>query len=292
MDAKPNHLNFDCYQHQQVQRDKLHRRGALLDAISQQDSIPFPEIRSGWLFRIIPALEEGSPTSEGSSMPYQTESKSSEVLCKTQALSENSFYDLAEVLVCDPVASNRAATRSALYSLGCRHIEITGNLRDFLEALETRPPDLALCEVQVGELELCQAIRELRHGEKSYNPFIIIILTAWMLNTTLATEIMQSGADGLLLRPFSAAMLDQRIRTHVLQQKPFIVTDDYIGPERRAAGRPSSVRSFTSPNSLRTKIEGRAGPDEALRRFNADLRAACANLVDAKQRRNVTPLHP
>ena len=224
-------------------------------------------------------------------MPHQTGSQNSEVLGQNQALSEKSFYDLAEVLVCDPVASNRAATRSALYSLGCRHIEIAGNLRDFLEALENRPPDLALCEVQVGELELCQAIREIRHGEQSYNPFAIIIVTAWMPNATLTTEILHSGADGLLLRPFSAALLDQRIRTHVLQQKPFIVTDGYIGPERRAAGRPSSARSFTPPNSLRTKIEGRADLDEAVRRFNADLRAACANLVDAKQRRNVTPLH-
>jgi len=225
-------------------------------------------------------------------MPYQTDSQSSEVLGQAQALNENSFYDLAEVLICDPVASNRAATRSALYSLGCRHIEIVGNLRDFLEALENRPPDLALCEVQVGESELCQAIHELRQGENNYNPFAIIVVTAWMFNAALATQIVNSGADGLLLRPFSAALLDQRIRTHVLQQKPFIVTDDYIGPERRAAGRPSSARSFAPPNSLRTKIEGRTDPDEAVRRFNADLRAACANLVDAKQRRNVTPLHP
>jgi CheY-like chemotaxis protein len=224
-------------------------------------------------------------------MPYPTDSQSSEVLGQAQALSEKPFYDLAEMLVCDPVASNRAATRSALYSLGCRHIEIVGNLRDFLEALENRPPDLALCEVQVGEAELCQAIRELRHSEKNYNPFAIIIVTAWMPSTTLATEILHCGADGLLLRPFSAALLDQRIRTHVLQQKPFIVTDDYIGPERRAAGRPSSTRSFTSPNSLRTKIEGRADPDGAVRRFNADLRAARTNLIDAKQRRNITPLH-
>jgi CheY-like chemotaxis protein len=224
-------------------------------------------------------------------MPSQTEPQRSEVLDQTQVLSEKSFYELAEVLVCDPVASNRAATRSALYSLGCRHIEIAGNLRDFLEALENRPPDFSLCEVQVGELELCRAIRELRHGEQSYNPFVIIIVTAWMANTTLATEVFHSGADGLLLRPFSAALLDQRIRTHVLQQKPFIVTDGYIGPERRTAGHPSSAGSFAPPNSLRTKIEGRADPDEAVRRFNADLRAAYASLVDAKQRRNVAPSH-
>ena len=223
-------------------------------------------------------------------MPYRTGSQNSEVQGQNQAISEKPFYDLAEVLVCDPVASNRAATRSALYSLGCRHIEIAGSLRDFLEALENRPPDLALCEAQVGELELCHAIRELRHSGQSYNPFAIIIVTAWMPNATLATEILHSGADGLLLRPFSAALLDQRIRTHVMQQKPFIVTDDYIGPERRAVGRPSSALTLAPLNSLKMKIEGRANPDEAIRRFNAELRAACAKLAYAKQQRNSSPL--
>src|SRR5258705_940431 len=200
-------------------------------------------------------------------MSHQTQN--SELPSQNSLRPEKSFYDLAEVMVCDPVASNRAATRSALYSLGCRHIEIGGTLRDFLEALEHRPPDLALCEAQVGESELCRAIRELRHGEHSYNPFAIIIVTAWMPNAALTTDILNSGADGLLLRPFSAALLDQRIRTHVMQQKPFVVTEDYIGPERRAVGRTSSELTFAPPNSLKMKIEERANPDEAIRRFNA-----------------------
>ncbi|MGI0134030.1 MAG: response regulator, partial [Candidatus Micrarchaeaceae archaeon] len=224
------------------------------------------------------------------SMPYQTGSQNSEVLGQNQAISEKSFYDLAEVLVCDPVASNRTATRSALYSLGCRHVEITGSLRDFLEALENRPPDLALCEAQAGEAELCHAIRELRHGEQSYNPFAIIIVTAWKPSATLATEFLHSGADGLLLRPFSTALLDQQIRTHVLQQKPFIVTDDYIGPERRAMGHPSSAPMLAPLNSLKMKIEGRADPDEAIRRFNAELHSACAKLASVKQQRSSSPL--
>ncbi len=202
---------------------------------------------------------------------------------------DNSPYDLAEILVCDPVAPNRAATRSALYSLGCRHVEIVTSLRDFLEALENRPPDLAICEAQVGESDLCSAIRALRQGQ-SYNPFVIIVVTAWTSNVALMRDVSSAGADGLLLRPFSAALLDQRIRAHVLHRKPFIVTDNYIGPERRAEGaRPSNAVSFDPPNSLKTKVEGRANLEEAIRRFDAELRAGCAKLAAEKQQR-LTPL--
>lgn len=222
-------------------------------------------------------------------MSSHSGSQDSEVPGQVATRTNRSLYDQAEVLVCDPVASNRAATRSALYSLGCRHIEIVGSLRDFLDALENRPPDFALCEAQVSEAELCRAIRELRRSGQSYNPFAIIIVTAWTPSAALTTEILNAGADGLLLRPFSLAQLDQRIRTHVLQQKRFIVTDDYIGPERRAVRRPSSALSFAPPNSLKTKIDGWMNPDEAIRQFNAELRAACAKLVAEIQRSN-TPL--
>jgi CheY-like chemotaxis protein len=198
---------------------------------------------------------------------------------------ERSLYDLAEVLVFDPIAANRAATRSALYSLGCRQIEIVGNLRDFFEALENRPPDLALCEAQPDEAELCRAIRELRQSEQSYNPFAIIIVTAWTPSAAVATDIMNAGADGLILRPFSAALLDQKFRTHVLHRKPFVVTDSYVGPERRAAVRSIGSFSIAPPNSLKMKIDGRSNLNEAIRHFNRDLQAACAKLVDAKQRR-------
>ena len=193
---------------------------------------------------------------------------------------DQALYDLAEILVCDPVAAHRAATRSALYSLGCRHIEIVGSLGDFLEALDNRPPDLAICEAQVGMAELCDAIRKLRRGD-GYNPFLIIIVTAWAVSSNLVAEVIESGADGVLLRPFSAATLDQRIRAHILNQKPFVVTESYVGPERRhCATRSRAAISLVPPNLLRMKLEGRPHIDEAIRQFNAELRAAHARLAD------------
>ena len=199
---------------------------------------------------------------------------------------DNSLYELAEVLVCDPVALNRTATPSALYSLGYRHVELVVSLRDFSEALERHPPDFAICDTQVGETPLCAALRELRQNSESYNPFVIIIITAWATTATFTADISGAGADGLLLRPYSASRLDERIRAHVLHRKPFVVTPNYVGPERRAAGRrPSDGFSFDPPNSLKTKIDGRADAEKANRRFEAELKAARETLSIERQRR-------
>jgi len=171
---------------------------------------------------------------------------------------ESSFYSLAQMLVCDPVASNRAATRSALYSLGCRNIEIVANLQDFGEALDRRPPDLAICEAQDNETALCRVIREVRHGQHSYNPFVVIMVTAWTTSAALITQISNAGADDLLLRPFSAAVLDKHIRAHVLHRKPFIVTADYIGPERRSgSARGTGAVCLNPPNSIKMALRGK-----------------------------------
>jgi DNA-binding response OmpR family regulator len=192
---------------------------------------------------------------------------------------DNSFYDLAEVLICDPVASNRTAIRSALYTLGCRQIEMVANLRDLSVALDKRPPDLVLCEAQTGGAELCQVIQKLRQGGRNSNPFVIIIVMAWAINAALSVEISKSGADGVILRPFSAALLDQRIQAHVFRRKRFIITADYVGPERRSEGkRFSNAVAFDPPNSLKTKADNRSDPDEASRRISADLRQARAKL--------------
>jgi DNA-binding NarL/FixJ family response regulator len=223
-------------------------------------------------------------------MAYVVSVQEDEERASTCVRNERLFYDLAEMLVCDPVASSRAGTRSALYSLGCRRIEICGNLRDFLEALENRPPDVALCEAQVGEAELCRALRDLRHGH-GYNPFAIVIVTAWKPSAALVTQILATGADGVLARPFSTALLDQRIRAHVLQQRPFVVTDDYIGPERRSSGRHSEPLSIARPNSLRVKLDHAEHSEEAIHRFNTDLRAACTELMAARRHGANLKLH-
>lgn len=198
---------------------------------------------------------------------------------------DQALYDLAEILVCDPVAAHRAATRSALYALGCRHIEIVASLNDFLDALDNRPPDLAICEAQVGLAGLCGAIRKLRRGE-SYNPFVAIIVTAWTTSSAQVADVINCGADGFLLRPFSAGILDQRVRAHLSNQKPFIVTGGYVGPERRNPDtRASTAFSFVPPNLLKMKLEARPQVDEAIRLFNVELHNARAKLMKELGRR-------
>jgi len=196
-------------------------------------------------------------------------------------------YESTETLVYDPVAANRTATRAALYTLGFRRIETVATLEAFHDAMRRRPPDLALCEAQGADAPLCAMIQELRQGGSGYNPFIVIIVTAWEKSTGLVTRVVDSGADDLLLRPFSTTLLRQRIEAHAEHRKGFVVTSGYVGPDRRKdASRPSNVELFEPPNSLKMKAKERLTSEEATLRLDAELKGARDVLNSEKLRRD------
>jgi DNA-binding response OmpR family regulator len=196
-------------------------------------------------------------------------------------------YDSVDVLIYDPVSSNRTATRSAMYALGFRKTETVATLEDFIEAVKTCPPDIALCEAQGAADELCDVIQQLRQGTAGYNPFIVIIVTAWEKNSALINRVVSSGADDLLLRPFSTGLLGQRIEAHVDRRKGFVITTEYVGPDRRHdSGRSSNVELFEPPNSLKMKAKDRLSTDEIARKLDAELKTAREKLTTEKLRRD------
>jgi DNA-binding response OmpR family regulator len=196
-------------------------------------------------------------------------------------------YDSVDVLIYDPVPSNRTATRATLYALGFRRTESVSSIEAFVESMQKNPPDIALCESQGAADELCATIQQMRQGGAGYNPFVVIIVTAWEKNTSLITKVVSSGADDLLLRPFSTALLGSRIEAHIERRKGFVITTDYVGPDRRSdSKRASNVELFEPPNSLKMKAKERLSAEAIARRLDAELRSARERLTSEKLRRD------
>jgi len=177
-------------------------------------------------------------------------------------------FDKASVLVYDPVALNRHSTRNVLHSLGFRGIATAATCDEFTEQLGSeREVDLIFAEVTGGDGDICGLIQKMRQGEVGKNPFVVIIATAWMSASDIVKQVLLAGADDLVVRPFSTSRMMERVRTHVEARKGFVVTSDYIGPDRRrdpgrsSGNGPSPRRSgfgragglLEVPNSLRTK---------------------------------------
>jgi DNA-binding response OmpR family regulator len=196
-------------------------------------------------------------------------------------------FDSVDVLIYDPVSANRATTRAAMYALGFRKTETVPTLENFLEAVQKAPPDIVLCESQGQVDELCSVIQQMRQGAAGYNPFLVIIVTAWENSANLINQVISSGADDLLLRPFSTAVLRQRIEAHADRRKGFVITTDYVGPDRRKDNnRASNIEVFEPPNSLKMKAKDKMSAEDIARKLDGELKTAREKLTSEKLRRD------
>ena len=192
-------------------------------------------------------------------------------------------FDSVNALIYDPVPANRTATRAVLYSLGFRLTETVSTIEALVDSIQQNPPDIVLCEAQGATDELCATIQHMRQGGAGYNPFIVIIVTAWEKSTALINKVVSSGADDLLLRPFSTAVLRQRIETHIERRKGFVITTDYVGPDRRKdPAHVAAADSFDPPNSLKMKAKEKLPGEVVARRLDAELKAAREMLAAEK----------
>lgn len=172
------------------------------------------------------------------------------------------FRNAATVLF-DPVSDNRNSTRAILYSIGFREIEAAGELATFERHLQQRPWDLVIGEVTGDVGSVCRLVRRIRTGDLGLNPFSVVVVTAWDAASPVVQAVVQSGADDLLTRPFSVIQMRRRLETLIEARKRFVVTSDYIGPDRRRdGGRPGTAELVDVPNPLKGRVADRKSADE------------------------------
>jgi len=200
------------------------------------------------------------------------------------------LYETAETLVYDPVVSNRNATRASLNSLGFRKVELAASL-DILEAaLKQHSPDLLLAELAGTETEICRVMQSVRQGLLAWNPFTIMMVTTWRRDGSVVGQVLNSGADDLVARPFSTTQLGDRIKALIERRKRFIVTHDYIGPDRRRDPNRSGGEGFEVPNPLMLRAMEGLTDNEAEHRIAADVEHGKEILNAEKLRRDAIQL--
>ena len=193
-------------------------------------------------------------------------------------------YRRANVVLYDPVHVNQRTTRYALQQIGFREILSLATPAELKRRLMDDAPHLMVLETTDQEEEIFRFVRAIRAGEISNNPFSAILVTSWRRDSGAIREAIGSGADDVIVRPFSTAFAEDRIRTLIRARKPFIVTSDYIGPDRRRdPGRGSDdIPSIETPNLLKAVVEN---DEEALARTRALIDEARASVDTERLRR-------
>jgi DNA-binding NarL/FixJ family response regulator len=187
------------------------------------------------------------------------------------------FRGEVRILFGDSGQGTRVLYRQALMGAGYNELREFDSLAGFPDLIAVARPDLVFMDLAMPGGNAVALVADLRHGRLGVNPYMPIILTTWDSDERLVRRVVDAGADDLLVKPLSTRIILDRIQTVALHRKPFVVTSDYIGPDRRKAvdRRGSSVPLIQVPNPLRDKMLGRPIDAAALQR---DIMAANENI--------------
>ncbi len=175
-------------------------------------------------------------------------------------MNNNPFAGI-KVLLAEPKSNVRKEFLGVLKELGCKNIMETGNIKDVHEALEEGGVDLLIGDTTLPEGDLSEVIYKIRHSQIGDNPFAIAMILVSKSDKDLISKVIDSGADDILIKPIDSKQLRDRLLMFSLGRKPFIVTSDYIGPDRRSKAREekSALPSIVAPNPLFIRLSGTRG---------------------------------
>ena len=175
----------------------------------------------------------------------------------------------ADIVFADGERSVRQGIRQILIDQGYRSLRDYGSLEVVEEEVERTLPDLIVMDALMDGGEATALASRIRAGELGINPFIGIMITVWQPSEAVIRRVVNCGTDDILVKPLSPKQMMDRINVVAYKRKPFVVTSDYIGPDRRPKNAPprdgQKISSIDVPNTLGAKARGRPLSTEKLR---------------------------
>lgn len=147
--------------------------------------------------------------------------------------------DLAnlEILVVDDSYHMRRLLRTLLQVLKVRNVHEAENGADALAALRSSAIDIVLADCQMQPVDGIQLAQKIRRSDKLPNPAVPIIMISGHSSPELITQARDVGVHEFLLKPVSATALQERIMSVLARPRPFVRTNNYVGPCRRRRDR-------------------------------------------------------
>lgn len=157
-----------------------------------------------------------------------------------------------KVVIAEPDPDLREEVRVVLFHRGFRTFFQTGSFFETETALREDEVDLMVADTALPDGDVCDLMRRVRHHEVGSNPFILAIALTVDTSPAHVKRIVSAGVDDIMVKPVAFDQMSQRVGNMSRGRKPFVVTHDYIGPERRKEARPGekSAALIQVPNPL------------------------------------------
>jgi DNA-binding response OmpR family regulator len=169
----------------------------------------------------------------------------------------NHYHHIKAVLA-EPSALFRREIEAILKGMGFLNITSTGNLAAAEDVLRQENIALFIADTSLPEGNISETIRNIRLSKLGENPFVVCMTMISDPSEDKTREVENSGVDDIVVKPFQASQIRDRIAMLAHSRPRFVVTSDYIGPSRRSPERDKQEDDlFIVPNPLTSSISAR-----------------------------------
>lgn len=157
-----------------------------------------------------------------------------------ESLRESAVFNLggAVTMIVDDSPFSLTLTANALAGFGIRPAFTVGSGGEAKRILQEKTIDLLVIDTDMPDIDGFELVRWLRRSGLDPNAFCPVIMTASHIRRGRLFQARDCGANFLVTKPFSAAMLLERILWVARDNRPFLEVGDYFGPDRRFRDEP------------------------------------------------------
>ena len=144
----------------------------------------------------------------------------------------------AHVLVVDDNAQMRTLVTRLLFAAGVGHTHQAADADEAMRIVNNAAIDLMLVDWKmqpVDGLEFTRMVRNTPRLEIACTP--ILMMTAYSEMSRVAAA-RDAGVSGFLRKPITTSLLFSRVSAALLDERMFVRTAQYFGPDRRRAADP------------------------------------------------------
>ncbi len=169
---------------------------------------------------------------------------------------QHAFSGDVRAVVCETNPALRAGIQTALFAKGIREPTLCRDVDCLTDAMQREIVDLLVCDADLPGTDFCRMVQEIRHSAIGRNPFALIVATSSDTSAPNVRRLVGAGVDRVMRKPMPMNVLVGHIAALVQTRRPFIATEDYIGPSRRAPPRPNDgdINALDVPNTMRSRI--------------------------------------
>jgi DNA-binding response OmpR family regulator len=173
-------------------------------------------------------------------------------------------FGAIRLLLGEPNRNIREGLRSALFKRGFRDTLDADSAFKMHSMLKEYEVDIIIADTEFPDADVPGIIHMLRHGKVGPDPFIPVILLSATPTPDQIKKLMEAGADDIMIKPVAPGNLIERIDKIIASRKQFVVTTDYLGPDRRSGQRPGAqvIPTVDVPNAASSRATGRYNSEE------------------------------